>query len=449
MRPIGMRSVLAAVGALALLVAGCGGAAAPASTGSASSSAGSGSGSGTSSSAQPSSQPVAFDFDYPVGVSGPLATIMTNLVNQFNSTHPGIKVTPVFAGSYQQTLAKVETGIQAGNPPPVAVLNHTAVFDLLHLQAIQPLDSIVQAGNFYPAMLKPEVQGHYWSAPFQRSTVVLYYNKDLFQKAGLDPSHGPATLSQLVSDAQAIQQKTGVTGIEIPSDGTVYWEFQPFAIDQGSNLAGSNGTTTYFNSPAVQAGLQFWMDLSHKYKVEPVGILPWNTVPNDFEAGKTAMIVHSSGSLASILQNSKFQVGVAFMPKGTATDVTNLGGGDFYLMKGISPAVQQAAITFIKWMTAPDQAASWSMQTGYVAVSPADYQVPAMVAYTKKYPQALVAPAQLQYAEPELSTYQLNQIQDTFDSAVQSVLDGQSTIKAALDKAQQQAQSILAPYKTQ
>lgn len=446
MRSKSMRSVLAAVGAFALLAAGCGGAAAPASTG-ASGSTGSTSGS-ASSSAQAGSKTVAFDFDYPVGVSGPLATIMTNLVNQFNSTHPGIKVTPVFAGSYQQTLAKVETGIQAGNPPPVAVLNHTAVFDLLHLQAIQPLDSIVQQGDFYPAMLKPEVQGHYWSVPFQRSTVVLYYNKTLFQKAGLDPSHGPTTLSQLVSDAQTIQQKTGVTGIEIPSDGTVYWEFQPFAIDQGSNLAGNNGTTTYFNSPAVEKGLQFWMDLSHKYKVEPAGILPWNTVPNDFEAEKTAMIVHSSGSLASILQNSKFQVGAAFMPKGTATDVTNLGGGDFYLMKGISPSVQTAAITFIKWMTAPDQAASWSMQTGYIAVSPADYKVPAMVAYTKKYPQALVAPAQLQYAEPELSTYQLNQVQDIFDSAVQSVLDGQSPIKTALDKAQQQAQAVLAPYKT-
>jgi sn-glycerol 3-phosphate transport system substrate-binding protein len=449
LRPKGLRPLLAVLGALALLVAGCGGSAAPASAGGASSSGTSGSASSSAGAQSSSSSTVAFDFDYPVGVSGPLATIMTNLVNQFNSTHPGIKVTPVFAGSYQQTLAKVETGIQAGNPPPVAVLNHTAIFDLLHLQAIQPLDSIVQAGNFYPAMLKPEVQGHYWSVPFQRSTVVLYYNKDLFQKAGLDPSHGPTTLSELVSDAQTIQQKTGVTGIEIPSDGTVYWEFQPFAIDQGQNLAGNDGTTVYFDSQAVQKALQFWMDLSHKYKVEPAGILPWNTVPNDFEAGKTAMIVHSSGSLASILQNSKFNVGVSFMPKGPGQDVTNLGGGDFYLMKGISPSVQQAAVTFIKWMTAPDQAASWSMQTGYIAVSPDDYQVPAMQAYTKKYPQALVAPQQLQYAEPELSTYQLNQIQDTFDSAVQSVLDGQSTVQAALSKAQQQAQSILAPFKTQ
>jgi sn-glycerol 3-phosphate transport system substrate-binding protein len=444
MRPTRVASA-ALLAALALLAAGCG-SSAPASTGTGAATASGAAASGGGAQAT-SSGTVAFDFDYPVGVSGPLATIMTNLVNQFNGSHPGIKVTPVFAGNYQQTLAKVETAIQAGNPPAVAVLNHTAIFDLLHLQAIQPLDDIVQAGDFYPAMLKPEVQGHYWSVPFQRSTVVLYYNKDLFRKAGLDPNRGPANWSELVADAQAVQTKTGVTGIEIPSDGTVYWEFQPFAIEQGQNLAADDGTTVYFNSKAAQTALQFWLDLSHKYKVEPAGILPWNTVPNDFEAGKTAMIVHSSGSLASILQNSKFQVGVSFMPKGTATDVTNLGGGDLYLMKGLTPSVQQAALTFIRWMTAPEQAASWSMQTGYIAVTPKAYQVPDMVAYTQKNPQALVAPQQLQYAEPELSTYQLNQIQDIFDSAVQSVLDGQATVQAALDKAQQQATSILAAFK--
>ncbi|HVB08795.1 MAG TPA: ABC transporter substrate-binding protein [Bacillota bacterium] len=437
MRQNGLRA--AAAGVALLLLAGCGGTAAPAASQAAEAAATGG--------ATAPAQTVELTFDYPVGVSGPLATIMTNLTHSFNSAHPGIHVTPVFAGSYQQTLAKVETAIQAGNPPDLAVVNHTAIFDLLHLQAIQPLDDVVSQGNFYPAMLKPEVQGHYWSVPFQRSTVVLYYNKDLFQQAGLDPSKGPATWDELVTDAKAIQSKTGVTGIEIPSDGTVYWVFQPFAIAAGQNLAADDGTTVNFNAPAVTTALQFWMDLSHKYKVEPTGILPWNTVPNDFEAGKAAMIVHSSGSLASILQNSKFQVGVAFMPADTATDRSNLGGGDFYLMKGIPASHQQAALTFIRWMTAPAQAASWSMQTGYVAVTPDAYQTPDMKAYTAKNPQALVAAQQLQYAEPELSTYQLNQIQDTFDSAVQSVLDGQATIPAALGQAQQQAQGILAPFK--
>ena len=390
--------------------------------------------------------PVQILFDYPVGVSGPLTTIMTNMVNNFNSTHPNIDVSPVFAGSYQQTLAKVETDIQSGTPPAVAVLNHTAVFDLTHLQAIEPLDSIVSRGDFYPAMLMPKVGGHYWGVPFQRSTVVLYYNKNLFQQAGLNPNQPPTTWQQMVSDAQAIE-KLGDTGIEIPSDGTVYWEFAPFAIEAGHNLASTNGLQVYFNSPAVNTALNFWMDLSHKYGVEPKGILPWATVPSDFESGKVGMIVHSSGSLAAILKGSNFNVGVAFMPRDHSKYLTDMGGGDFYLFKGAPAAQQKAALTFIRWMTAPEQAATWSKATGYVAVTPRAFQEPGMKSFTAKYPQFLVAPRQLQYAQPELSTYQLNQIQDTIDSAIQSVLNGQSAIAPALNGAEQQANSILAQYR--
>ncbi|MBX5466165.1 MAG: ABC transporter substrate-binding protein [Firmicutes bacterium] len=396
--------------------------------------------------AAPGSQPITLTYDYPVGVSGPLAQIMNGMVARFNQTHPGIHVDPVFSGNYPETLAKVETAIQSGTPPAVAVLNHTAVFDLLHLNAVVPLDGLVRAGDFYPALLEPKVGGHYWSVPFQRSTVVLYYNEALFQKAGLNPHQGPATWQQLVQDAKTIEAKTGVTGIEIPSDGTVYWEFQPFAIEAGQNLASNNGRTVYFNAPAAKRALQFWMDLSHRYHVEPPGILPWNTVPDDFEQGKTAMIVHSSGSLAAIVKNSPFPVGVAFMPHGVGSARTNMGGGDFYIFRGLSPATTAAAMTFVRWMTAPAQAAYWSMHTGYVPVTPRALQQPAMQRFLRQHPEFMVAPDQLQYAEPELSTYQLNQIYDIFDSAVQSVLDGQKNVNAALDQAQQQAESVLAPY---
>ncbi|GGJ12884.1 ABC transporter substrate-binding protein [Alicyclobacillus cellulosilyticus] len=391
---------------------------------------------------------VELTFYYPVGVVGPLSQTMTTLVNRFNQTHPGIHVNAVFSGNYQQTLAKVETAIQGGNPPDVAVLNHTAQFDLIHLQAIEPLDDVVKAGGFYPALTQPKVQGHFWGVPFQRSTVVLYYNKDAFKKAGLDPSHGPNTWSELVADGQKLQ-KLGMSGIEIPSDGTVYWEFEPFATEAGHNLGGNDGVHVYFNSAAAKTALQFWMDLSHKYHVMPAGILPWNNVPTDFENQKTAMIVHSSGSMASILQNAKFQVGVSFMPAYKSKYRTGVGGGDLYLFKGIPADHRAAALTFIKWMSAPAQAAWWSIRTGYVPTSPQAMQQPEMQAHIKQVPQAKVPVDQLAYAQPELSTYQLNQVYDVIDSAIQSVIDGQSTIAAALDKAQQQADAILAPYRMQ
>ena len=121
-------------------------------------------------------------------------------------------------------------------------------------------------------------------------------------------------------------EKTGLTGIEIPSDGTTYWEFGPFATEAGENLASNDGIHVSFNSPAAKDALNFWMDLSHKYKIEPTGILPWNTVPDDFNNGKTGMIVHSSGSLSSILKAANFAVGVSFLPKDKSQYLTSMGG---------------------------------------------------------------------------------------------------------------------------
>lgn len=432
-------TIAASTAALGLLLAGCG-----TNGGSSQNTTANASGS-TASNGSNASSDVNLSFYFPVGVAGPLAEIMTKMVDQFNQGHPGIHVSPVFSGNYPQTLAKVETAIQGGNPPAVAVLNHVAVYDLIHLQAIEPLDSVVQNGDFYPAFTQPTVQGHVWGAPFQRSTVVLYYNKDAFKKAGLDPSHGPRTWDELVADGQKLQ-KIGMTGIELPSDGTVYWTFEPFATEAGQNLGGNDGSHVNFNSPAAKKALQFWMDLSHKYQVMPTGILPWSSAPTDFDSGKVGMILHSSGSLASILKKATFDVGVSFLPKDQNTYLTGLGGGDMYLMKGLSQSQHDAAVKFIEWMTSPEQAAAWSLQTGYIAGTPKAYDQPAMKQFTQEHPQALVAPAQLQYAQPELSTYQLNQVQDVIDSAIQSVLDGQAGVSDALDKAQQQANTILAPY---
>jgi sn-glycerol 3-phosphate transport system substrate-binding protein len=313
---------------------------------------------------------------------------------------------------------------------------------------VLPLDAVAEAGGYYPTLLQPEVGGHIWGIPFQRSTVVLYYNETAFAKAGLNPEDPPQTRVQLVADAEALQ-KAGYIGIEIPTGGTGtnYWQFQPFAVEYGQNLVGTNGTTVYFNSPAAKDALNFWMELSHTYKVEPTGLLPWQDVPGDFESGKVGMIVHSSGSMAAILKNSSFSVGVAFMPKGAGRYRTVLGGGDMYLIKGTPPAQQAAGLTFIKWMTSPAQIDSWSISTGYVPTTPKALSLPAWTAHVAQVPQAKVAVAQLPYAAPEMSTYQLSRVTDIIDSAIDSVVDGSTSAATALNAAETLANGTLAPYR--
>ena len=135
-------------------------------------------------------------FYYPVGVAGPLARFIDGYVQEWNKTHPQIQVEPVFAGGYTEAYAKTLAAIQAGTPPDVAVMLSQNLNDIIAQDIVIPLDELIKADaaqvkieDFFPAfMLNSTSGGKVWSIPFQRSTPVMYYNKEAFKEVGLDPS---------------------------------------------------------------------------------------------------------------------------------------------------------------------------------------------------------------------------------------------------------------------
>jgi sn-glycerol 3-phosphate transport system substrate-binding protein len=158
------------------------------------------------------------------------------------------------------------------------------------------------------------------------------------------------------------------------------------------------------------------------------------------------MIYHTTGSLSKILSTAKFPVGVSFMPKKVQFGAPT-GGGNFYLFKKTDPAKQQAAWKFIQFLISPEQTAQWSIDTGYIASRKSAYDVQAMKDYGAKYPQALVARDQLQYAAKELTGHNSAQLQKILGNAVQSVVTGKAQPQAALDDAQTQADKLLSQFK--
>jgi sn-glycerol 3-phosphate transport system substrate-binding protein len=155
---------------------------------------------------------------------------------------------------------------------------------------------------------------------------------------------------------------------------------------------------------------------------------------------------HSTGNLTAVKDNAKFDFGVAMLPaskrRGTPT-----GGGNFYIFKKTSPAERKAAMRLIKFMTNPENAAEWSMKTGYMGVSPAAYETQKLKDYVKGFPYAAVARDQLQYATAELSTYQTGRVRKGLDDAIQAALTGSKTPQAALKEAQVQADRLLKQYR--
>ena len=273
----------------------------------------------------------------------------------------------------------------------------------------------------------------------------------MFKEAGLDPAKPPQNWQELVDFAKKLTKKDAsgnVTqwGLEIPSDGFPYWLFQSFAIENGQNVIGDDPSKVNFNAPSTVEALQFVVDLSKKEKVMPEGVIQWANVPNDFTGGKTAMAYHTTGSLTNILSQAKFQVGVGFHPAKKQYGAPT-GGGNLYIFKKTPLDRQAAACKLIQFLTTPERAAKWSIDTGYVATRKSAYETQAMKDLVAKYPQYLVARDQLQYAEKELTGHNGAELQKILGDGIQAAIVGKKTPQQALNDAQATAEKMLADFK--
>ena len=397
-------------------------------------------------------------FFYPIAVGGPITKIIDGYAADFQKENPGIKVNPIYAGTYQETIVKALTAHKTGNPPVTSVLLSTDMFTLIDEDAIVPIDQFVKSDDdkkwlqsFFPAfMLNSRTGGKTWGAPFQRSTIVLYWNKELFKEAGLDPEKAPQNWQEQVEFAQKLTKRDGgnVTqwGVQIPSSGFPYWLFQGLTTQAGAILANEEGNRTFYDAPGVIEALQYWVDLSRKHQVHPPGIVEWGTTPRDFFERKVAMMWTTTGNLTNVRNNAKFPFGVAMLPAGKRRG-SPTGGGNFYISSKASPDQQQAAFQFIKWITQPERAAQWSIDTGYVAVSPAAYDTAAMKKYVTEFPPAAVARDQLEFAVAELSTHENQRVTKALNDNLQAALTGSKQPEPAMKDAQAEAERILKAYR--
>jgi sn-glycerol 3-phosphate transport system substrate-binding protein len=406
------------------------------------------------------SAPVEISFYYPIAVGGPITKIVDGLAADFMKEHPGIHVKPIYTGTYQESIVKALTANKSGEPPQTAILLSTDMFTLIDEDAIIPFDDLVKTAEdrawmakaFFPAFMKnSRTGGKTCGIPFQRSTIVLYWNKEAFKEAGLDPDRPPATWAEQVAFAKKLTRRDAsgnVTqwGVQVPSSGFPYWLFQGFTTQNDVLLMNEAGTQTYFDKPAVVEALQYWVDLSRVHRVMAPGVIEWGTTPKDFFERKTAMMWTTTGNLTNVKANAKFDFGVAMLPAGKRRG-SPTGGGNFYVFKKSTPAQQQAALTFVKWMTSPERAAQWGIDTGYVAVRPDAWETPAMKKYVAGFPAAAVARDQLQYAVAELSTHENQRVTKALNDGLQAALTGTKTPARAMKDAQAEADRILRPYR--
>ena len=397
-------------------------------------------------------------FYYPVNVGGSAAALIEQICADFNAENPDIVVEPVYTGNYDDTVTKIQTAIQGGTPPDVFVSLATQRFTMASTGMAMPLDDLIAAdgeeGQAYiddfldGFMLDSYVDGQIYSIPFQRSTMVLFYNKDAFEEVGLDPEDPPETWEEVVEYGQKLtnENRYGV-GLALNS-GSAQWAFTGFCLQNsanGENLMTEDGKQVLFDTPENVEALQFWLDLQNKYQIMAPGIVQWTDLPTQFLAGEVAMIYHTTGNMANINDNAEFEFGTAFLP-GHKRVAAPTGGGNFYISSGISEERVQAAWKFIKFATETERAAQWSLDTGYVATRESCFETDLIKHYYEELPQAKVAYDQIPYSGPELTTYNAAEIWRVLNDNIQAAVVGDATPQEALTAAQEQATEILAEY---
>ena len=397
-------------------------------------------------------EPVQLSFWYPVDLGGGLAKVIAGLVGDFNKTHPDIQVTATYTGNYDVTLQKIQASKLAGTLPDVAVTEISSVPVLAALGAAQPIDELIASSGdkklldrFWPSMLlNCTYGGKVYGVPFQRSTPVMYYNKDAFSEAGLDPERPPVTWDELISVAQKLTTREGERttrwGIELPLEA-FNWFYYALTYANGGETLSTDGTKVLWDEPKNIEALQFWHDLVNKYKVTPA-YTPWNDGPQEFAAGKTAMVWHSTGSQAFMRQNVKFHWGLGRIPRKIQFGPPS-GGGNM-LMYATDPARKKAAWTFITWMSEAAQAARWSIASGYLATNIASWELPEMQALIKEHPEVLVTKAQLADAKAEPASAKYAAARDILNALITDVLANKASLVPATKQAVEEANASMA-----
>ncbi|WP_411681125.1 ABC transporter substrate-binding protein [Clostridium thailandense] len=358
-----------------------------------------------------SGKPVEITFWHSMG--GKNGQAIAKMVSDFNSSHKDIKVNAQYQGKYDEAINKLKSAKKGNAGPDVMQVYDIGTRFMIDSNWVVPMQKFIDAEKYDTSQLEPNILGYYtvnnklYSMPFNTSTPILYYNKNAFKEAGLDPNSPPKTFADVEKYSTALTKKDGSGNItQYGYSMAIYgWFFEQFIVKQGLNYANNgNGresapTAVEFdkNGSALKL-LTEWKKLVDSGNVGNFGRNEDDT-ENAFIAGKTAMYIESTADLKAVLSGvgGRFEVGTAFLPsfEGTQDGGVSIGGASLWALDNKDEAKQKATWEFIKFMVSPDEQAYWNTQTGYFPVTQKAYDVQVMKDNLQKAPQFQTAIDQL------------------------------------------------------
>ncbi len=383
---------------------------------------------------------VTLDFWY--ALSGDSGKAVEELVNRFNASQAAITVVATYQGDYTSAMAKIYSSIAGNSLPNVTQVGGAPL--LGSSGVLVPMTDFIQAdpsfdiNQILPAFLDYNTaDGTLWALPFNNSVPVMYYNKNLFTNAGLDPAAPPQNLDELLAAAQKLTLDPGNTGT--PSQRGLnfrdddQWYLSALFLENGAQIVSADQSQVLYNSPEAVAMLQLWGDWATKYKVMPVN--QHAEAQTDFQAGKLGMFVGSSALVTSLESSATFELGVAMFPAVGTVRKAPIGGGSLAVFKNKDPRITQASWDFVKFMASKASQIYLTTQTGYIPIYKDALDWPEIKALFDVDPNRMAAIQELDYAVaiPEFSA--LGESDLALRQAIQAVELGAASPQKAMDDA--------------
>ena len=390
------------------------------------------------------------------GVNG---EALTYLIDKFNNENEyGITVNAEYQGEYDDAINKLKSA-QIGNMGADLV----QIYDLgtrfmIDSGWVVPMQDLIDAAGFDTSDLEPNVLAYYtvdnklYSMPFNSSTPILYYNKDMFEKAGIEEV--PTSLEGILNISDQLMSQGGAG--EAISIGIYGWFVEQWLCKQGLNFADKgNGREAAATAVEFDSNGGMLNILNEWNKLYEAGAAP-NVGSDggvDFTAGKAAMTLGSTASLKQYLEdvNGSFEIGTAYYPSVPDGDEggVSIGGASLWALNNEDEVKEAAVWKFVEFLVSPESQAYWNSQTGYFPVNTKAQDEDVFKENIAKYPQFQTALDQLhdsapQYAGALLSVFP--EARQIVQQQIENMLNGQATPEEAAAEMASQINSSIEEY---
>lgn len=394
--------------------------------------------------------------------------VVVRLAEEFNKSQSEYKVVPSYKGGYADTMNAGIAAFRAGNAPHILQVFEVGTATMMAAKgAIKPVYQMMQEANekFDPQAYLPTITGYYstlkgemLSFPFNSSSAVMWYNKDAFRKAGLDPNAPPKTWPEVFAAAKKLKA-AGYENCGFSNAWATWLNVEQFSawhnIAIGTKGNGMDGfdTVLTFNNPTVLRHLETLVELQKDKTYDYSGRT--NTGEGRFTSGECPIFLTSSGFFGNVAANAKFDWGNAPMPYypdvAGAPQNSIIGGASLWVMGGKKQDEYKGVAKFFTFLSRTDKQIELHQKSGYLPITKAAYEQTKSSGFYKEKPYLETPLLELTNKAPTDNSRGLRfgnmvQLRDIWSEEIESALSGKKTAKQALDDAVNRGNALLRQF---